>query len=821
MNPMPILVFVFVSGCLAAAAMGQCVRQWAPGEGFRGTNDDVLTVAAWDPDGAGPASEVVVAAGTFTKAGTETIANLATFDPATDRWSAMMPSPAGGIVRLHVLNGALIAATGSGVVRWTGSTWQPLGGSIQGISCLVSMPNGDLVVGGSFTQVGGISMPFLARWNGATWQPVGGGFPNNSIRCAAVRATGELVVGGSFSSIGAAAVGSCAQWNGSSWTQVGSSTFMDLRAIVELPNGSIAVATYNGVALANGTTWTMLGLGGANLSSLMLGPNQQLLAAGNLGLFPPGQLSQLVAAWNGSQWQALGSGVTDTGYPAFANAMTLLANGDLVVGGSFENGPSGSTAPNGRLQNIARWDGASWSSLGRSLNRPVRAMAQMPNGDLMLGGEFVTDGRTRLQGIARRNGNTLSPVGGGVDGTVTALAVAPNSRLLVGGGFTQAGGVAAANVALWDGTAWSPIGGGVNQVVLAVLVMPNGDFVVAGDFTTAGGSPATSIARWNGSTWSPLGGGLSGRVNALALAANGDVIAGGSFLTAGGVTVNRVARWNGSSWSAFGSGLPFEVRCLATLPSGSVVAGTEWVWPSPLGSILQWDGSSWQSMQASFGAPAYALLVQSNGDLLACGNFYYQGAGHVLRWRGTWWEPLIPGADFDFAAYCMANAPNGDVWVGGEFTTVGGAASRQVARIVPTCPATSTPAGAGCVGAAGPLTLETVVLPWIGATSRCESRGFAANELGLGVIGFSPMSLPLSLLHPSGVPGCDLAVTPDVVVGAVPVAGSVSLQVQIPQDPALVGISLREQVLAIELDLVGNIVRLAATNAVNMVVGAF
>jgi hypothetical protein len=44
------------------------------------------------------------------------------------------------------------------IARWNGSAWQPLGSGLNGDALTaVRMPNGDLVVGGSFTQAGGLT----------------------------------------------------------------------------------------------------------------------------------------------------------------------------------------------------------------------------------------------------------------------------------------------------------------------------------------------------------------------------------------------------------------------------------------------------------------------------------------------------------------------------------------------------------------------------------------------------------------------------------------------------------------------------------------
>ncbi|MCC7066628.1 MAG: hypothetical protein IT456_27790 [Planctomycetes bacterium] len=61
---------------------------------------------------------------------------------------------------------------------------------------------------------------------------------------------------------------------------------------------------------------------------------------------------------------------------AYVTQIAFRANGDLVVGGTFTH--IGSNAVTGigiANQNIARWDGTSWSGLGAGISPSVRALA--------------------------------------------------------------------------------------------------------------------------------------------------------------------------------------------------------------------------------------------------------------------------------------------------------------------------------------------------------------------------------------------------------------------------------------------------------------
>jgi hypothetical protein len=59
------------------------------------------------------------------------------------------------------------------------------------------MPDGDVIAGGLFTEVGTVTAAKIARWNGTTWSPLGTG-TDPSVAALASAPSGTLFVGGSF-----------------------------------------------------------------------------------------------------------------------------------------------------------------------------------------------------------------------------------------------------------------------------------------------------------------------------------------------------------------------------------------------------------------------------------------------------------------------------------------------------------------------------------------------------------------------------------------------------------------------------------------------
>jgi hypothetical protein len=144
-----------------------------------------------------------------------------------------------------------------------------------------------------------------------------------------------------------------------------------------------------------------------------------------------------IAAWDGTDWSALGSGTNDCVYTL------IVYSNQLVAGGRFD------TAGGVSASQIAAWDGSSWLPLSSGMNGQVRALAIYDN-KLIAGGEFATAGDVWTNRIAAWDGSSWTPMGSGMNGYVIALNV-HDSRLIAGGGFTMAGGVAANRIAAWDG----------------------------------------------------------------------------------------------------------------------------------------------------------------------------------------------------------------------------------------------------------------------------------------------------------------------------------------------------------------------------------
>lgn len=182
--------------------------------------------------------------------------------------------------------------------------------------------------------------------------------------------------------------------------------------------------------------------------------------------------------------------------------------------------------------------------------------------------------------------------------------------------------------------------------------------------------------------------GCDDAVSASVFTPDGDLIVGGRFLDAGGIAANRIARWNGSTWSTFGGGLDGEVVALRALANGDVIAGGNFINSGGVTTncIARWDGTTWTSLDtgltgaAPFGCSVQSIAETANGDLIVGGFFTTAGgvpANNIARWNGSNWSALDTGLDGAVRAVLVRS--NGQVVAGGGFATAGGVVVNNLA----------------------------------------------------------------------------------------------------------------------------------------------
>jgi trimeric autotransporter adhesin len=588
-----------------------------------------------------------------------------------------------------------VRASGIALFDPVTSQWSQLGNLTGRVMALAVLPNGDLVAGGRSLRIGTVDAHCVARWDGSAWNPLGAGISipgpmtNRDVRAFAVHPNGDLIVGGQFGLAGGVPAGCIARWDGSTWHAMGDlfiAFFLpSCDAVVALPNGDVIAGgifvsaggvACNHVARWNGATWdamsggvTSPGLG--YVRTLSQRANGDVIAGGFFSAVG-GVPAQNIARWNGSSWSSLGAGL---GNPAYASRE--LPNGDLLAGGNSLVG----------TESVARWDGVAWSAFG-NLPASVSAFAALANGELFAGGDFRPSGSFGGRGVARWTGSNWAALTAGSDGVVDEVLALDDGSFLVLGDIRAVAGVSVTRAAIFDGQNWRAAGEPIaalpsGGLITAAVAMPGGAAVLAVPTYQHQTNPYHTLQRWDGTAWQTIGV-ASHAVRTMAVAPNGDLYVGGDFSAIGSTLASDIAVWNGSTWSD-GPATTSSIYALFFTRDGVLVAGGS----SFPGFVATWNGSQWVPMGGGLQQPPSAFAELPNGDLVAIGNWAVVNGSpcqDIARWDGAAWHPLGTGIGLPFDptggdfVTTVVGLPNGDVLAGGDFESAGGVPVHEIAR---------------------------------------------------------------------------------------------------------------------------------------------
>lgn len=103
--------------------------------------------------------------------------------------------------------------------------WEAVGGGLNGrIRSLCTDGNGNLYVGGEFTEAGDVQANYIAKWDGENWSALGNGTDDYVLSMA--YANGNLYAGGSFKFVeNDIRSQGIAKWNGTSWEAMSSGVY--------------------------------------------------------------------------------------------------------------------------------------------------------------------------------------------------------------------------------------------------------------------------------------------------------------------------------------------------------------------------------------------------------------------------------------------------------------------------------------------------------------------------------------------------------------------------------------------------------------------
>lgn len=338
--------------------------------------------------------------------------------------------------------------------EWTGSSYvNPLAGVVGGsINDIKEAPNGDIYVCGAFTSAGGVAnTKGIARWSKANqvWQAVGNpvtGGTINYILTMAFDANGDLYVGGNFTNLaGIANADYFAKYtvSNNTWSAIGSGINSTVQAIEIMPNGQIFIggdftsasgnANCKRIAYWDGSAWAPLATG-LNDTVLILKSHGTYLLIGGWFTSADGTNGDYICWWDGSAFKSF----TSLGAAELNNvvwSIDINPNGTIIIGGEFTNAGGDPNA-----DYVAAWRGNNWGALmAGGVNNYVTDVYCASNGDIYISGAFTAAGYMKVadrivkstQGAYQRLDIDLPRTG-----VTNAVCEASDGSLYLGGGFS-------------------------------------------------------------------------------------------------------------------------------------------------------------------------------------------------------------------------------------------------------------------------------------------------------------------------------------------------------------------------------------------------
>lgn len=388
------------------------------------------------------------------------------------------------------------------IARWTGSAWQALGNGLgveasEEVNALLMSESGQIVAGGRFEFSGERVVNNLATWSGSQWAAFGGGLGVNNTVDTMLANGDSVYVHGSLTHFGSLVTDSLATLTDLTWSAAeGTPAPFYIRGLAKYGSGFYAGGAFsalNHLAYWQGGAWQTFA-GGTNgyVNAVAYDP-----VSGNLyvaGVFTEvgGGVPASYFAWHNPDWETVPVGQELDGA---VRSMVVDAHGNVYVAGDFN------WAGNLYVNHIAMWDGSQWHALGGGLSSQyVLALTFDGDGRLYAGGYFARAGGLLVNGVAMWNGLQWAALGGGMDDGVGALAVDPYGQLYAAGDFTYAGGSPAAHIARWDGFRWSALGSGTDGYIRALAMVSGATYnrlVAGGYFKTAGDKLSSNIALYD------------------------------------------------------------------------------------------------------------------------------------------------------------------------------------------------------------------------------------------------------------------------------------------------------------------------------------
>lgn len=327
---------------------------------------------------------------------------------------------------------------------------------------------GRLLLGGDFTELGGVSRYRLARLINVTPDELFNPSADGRVNAINVLADDSVIIGGSFTNV-----------NSSSRSRIAR---LDSSGILDEsfnPNASNVV-----FAVGHRTDGSVLVCG----SFTSIGGGSQ--------------------AWHAKISSE--TGVLDASYSpnvrsvtAGTRAIAIDGSGRAYIGGRFADIDFIGGTNFARITTAGEYDATCPVNTSGGASDIVSAIGRQSNGNIIIGGYFSSINGVSRTNIGRvTNAGVLDSFNPSSNNEIFVISVADDDSFYVGGRFTSIGGQTRTKLARFsaDGSidmSFNPVISGGTEEVFAIAVESSGRVWVGGNFTTVNGENRPSIARLN------------------------------------------------------------------------------------------------------------------------------------------------------------------------------------------------------------------------------------------------------------------------------------------------------------------------------------
>jgi hypothetical protein len=255
------------------------------------------------------------------------------------------------------------------IARYNKATgvWDGISGFNGVITSLAIAPNGDLYIGGFFTNAGAIAAAdYICMWDGsslnAVGTPVAGASAITAVYDLAFDTAGNLYIVGNFTNwADIAAADYVVMWDGTSYTALGTGLDDIGRAVTVRQSDNLVFiggdflnaggAGNNYCTSWNGTAFVALSSGmNGSVRSIVVNQADNKVFFGGFFTTSEGITTNRVTVWTDTSFSALGDGLDGAVY-----SLSLAPDSSLFVVGAFSS-PTGSE---GGL--VIKWNGYAWA----------------------------------------------------------------------------------------------------------------------------------------------------------------------------------------------------------------------------------------------------------------------------------------------------------------------------------------------------------------------------------------------------------------------------------------------------------------------------